>query len=513
MLQLRKVKILSILFIFSAFQAVLAQGPMGRVSVGLTGSAECFIRTIVDAERFNIDSTFLLGITDQEYVDIRDKIDKPYFPGKSFGVLLAYKLNTVLTLESGLRYVEGGTRFEMSEIPNYNLITNFGIQNLGDKVVNKSRIIEVPLIMRHRLGSANRIDLGKRKTGSSLTNMYRHFFLSYGVGIGFPVNDRNFYNGVELNNITGNMGVAALGGIGFHMNTRSPFFFNIRAHARATLLSYYEYAPIKSYYHSVGAEFKIGYRFPYSIKEEDNGKPTDCASFKDSPDSKERPKFMFGMRYGAQFNFLMGASANDPLIGFQGVLPATEFQLETATGETHSTLTPHLGLHFEYLFHDYFSLGVSPIYTERGFKSKHTYFLKDGRTIKTRQRVYIGNFDVPLKIIFYPQPKYFLHTGPIISINMSNRLFDYYQVYDGLVNFPEENINYKEKVKVDDYFGHSPDRFSLGWEIGAGAHVDNALSVLAQLGFYESIFQKGNGRPGFWNTTIQLSMYYYFLRK
>ena len=236
---------------------------MGRVSVGLTGSVEFFIRTITDVQRFNIDSTFLLGITDQEYVDIRDEIDKPYFPGKSFGVLFAYKLNTVLTLESGLRYVEGGTKFEMSKIPNYNLISNFGIQNLGDKVVNKSRILEVPFILRHRLGRSNKIDLGKRKTGSSLTNMYRHFFLSYGVGIGFPVNDRNFYNGVELHNITGNMGIAALGGIGFHMNTRSPFFINVRAHARATLLSYYEYAPIKSYYHSLGAEFKMHlvYRF------------------------------------------------------------------------------------------------------------------------------------------------------------------------------------------------------------------------------------------------------------
>lgn len=492
---------------------IQAQGPIGRWSAGLTGSLEYFVRTLTDAERFNLDSTFTFGLTDEQYIEERNAVDKPYFPGKTFGVLLDYRLGPRLNLESGIRFIEGGTKVEVSNFTNYPLITEFGLENLGEEVVSYYHLLEIPLIIRHRLGRANKFDLSKRKTGSSLTNMYRHFFVSYGVGLGFPVNGNNFYNGIEYRDISGNMGIAAVGGFGFHLNTRSPFFFNVRAHARATLLSYYEYAPVKTYMHSVGGEIKLGYRFPYETKEGKNRKPTDCASFSNAPDVSSRPKLVFGMKYGGQANFVMGSSTSDPLIGFKGVTPATEFQIETAAGEMQTIFTPHVGLHFEYLFHPFFSVGISPSYNQRGFKSYHTYFLNDDRTLKTRQRTYIDYVDMPVRLMYYPSPRYFAHTGPIISIAASNRLFDYYQVYDGLLNYPEDNINYAEKTKVKNYYGDAIDGFTMGWELGGGAHIDDAFSVSAQIAFYEGIFPKGNGRPSIWNTTLSLSAYYFFIKK
>lgn len=514
-LQLRKVKILSILSIclfFSLLNNLKAQ-PIGKWSVGITGSVEYFIRTLTNPDRFNLDTNLLLGITDSAYMAIRNEVDQPYFPGKSFGFLLANRINPRITLETGIRYVEGGVKVDVASIPNYAVQQTFGIENLGETVINKYSIIEFPFVIRHRLGRSNKIDLSNRKTGASLTNMYRHFFVSYGVGLGMPINDRRFYNGIELNDITGNLGIAALGGIGFHVNTKSPFFFNVRAHARATLLSYYEYAPIKSYYHAFGAELKLGYRFPYQPKSNENKKPTDCASFSDSPDKVNRVKIMFGMRYGVQSNLTSGASVDDPLIGFKGVVPATELQIETMSGDFVPTFTANGGFHFEYLFHPKLAFGASPMYNERGFKSQHTFFLNDGRTLKTRQRAYIGYLDLPFRLIYYPTPKYFAFMGPVASIHVRNRLFDYYQVYDGLQQFPDDNINNREKIDVKQYYGASPDVFSLGLEFGGGAHLDEKVSMSGQISVYDPIFARGNGRPSLSNTTLQISVYYYLFKK
>lgn len=492
---------------------VNAQRPMGDWSIGLTGSVEYFLRTLTDAERFSLDTNLFIGMTDEEYLEQRNLIDKPLFPGYSAGILLGYSINSRIELETGARFVEGGTKADVNAVTNFNMMNVFGIENTGEIVKNSYRIIEVPLILKHRLGTPNKHDLSSRKRGSSITNMYRHFFVSYGLGIGFPVNGNEFYNGVEYSRIQGNMGLAALASVGYHVNTRSPIYFNIRAHGRATFLSYYEYAPIKSYYHSVGAEIKIGYRFAYKGKSEGNSKGTDCTSFKDSPNNKSKSKFMFGMRYGVGVNFLKGNSASDPRIGLKGTVPATYDDVETATGETSTNYTPHIGVHLEYAFHPMFSIGVSPSYVQRGFESQHTYFLDDERTLKTRQRAYIGYAEIPIKFIYYPTQKYFAHAGAAISIYTDNRLYDYYQVYNGLGNFPSENINFRDEVSIKNYYSYDPDPFILGWEFGGGAHLDEHVAVSAQVGLYQQIFPEGNGREDFWNTTLQVSMYYYFYKK
>lgn len=488
-------------------------GPIGNFSIGITGSVEYFIRTLQDAERFNLDTTLNLTLTDEQYLEQRNAADGPYFPGKSFGLLFDYRVNSRFNLESGVRLVEAGTAVEASNFSDFSLIQRFGIENQNETVISKYHILEIPLIVRQRLGRSNKFDLARRKTGSSLTNMFRHFFVSYGLGIGMPVNGRQLYNGIEYDNITGNMGIAAVGGIGFHMNTRSPFFMNIRAHGRTTLLSYYEYAPIKTYFHGIGAEIKLGYRFPYEAKEEKNRKPTDCASFTNAPDVSSRPKMVFGLKYGAQANFIAGNSTKDQLVGFKGVLPADEWQVETATNQFSTIYSPHLGFHFEYLFHPYFSFGAGPNFNVRGYKANHTYFLNDDRTLKTRQRVYLNYIDLPLKIMVYPTSTYFVNMGLVLSMQASNRLIDYHQVYDGLQNYPLENTYRAEKIKVKDYYGESPDGFIAGFEIGGGAHIDDLFSVSAQLTLYEGIFQKGNGRPELWNTTLSVSAYYFFLKR
>jgi len=512
-LQLIKVKIVLISVITFNFSQLLAQAPFGVWSYGISGSVENFFRTLKDPNRFSIDPDFNFGLTDAEYIAQRNLADKPYFPGKTVGLMLDYKIGPRLNFESGLNFIQGGSKVEVSKFTNFPLVQEFGIENYSETVVSKFSILEVPLVMRHRIGIANKLDLSRRKTGSSLTNMYRHFFLAYGIGLGVPVNGTNFYNGIEYRDISGNMGISALAGIGFHMNTRSPFFINIRANARATLLGYYEYAPVKSFYHSVGAQVKLGYRLAYEVEEETNNKPTDCASFINAPNVSSRPKLVFGMKYGAQSNFVMGSSASDPLIGFKGIVPASESQIETAVGEMQPIFTPNIGLHFEYLFHTHFSIGLSPSYSQRGFKSYHTYFLNDGRTIKTRQRAYVDYIDIPVRLLFYESPKFFVHSGPILSIRASERLYDYYQVYDGLTNFPNNNLNYSDKITLKRYFGDPTDGFTAGWEIGGGIHVDEDFSVSAQLSFFEGIFQRGNGRPQIWNTTLSISAYYFFIKK
>ena len=490
-----------------------AQKPKGNLTIGLTGSVEYFIRTLTDVERFNIDTNLFLGITDADYLAKREEVDKPYFPGKTAGFLLGYKISPRFELETGLRFVEGGSKIDMNDVTDFNLIQNvFGIENTGEVIVNKFRLIELPIIFKHRLGNANKHDLAGRKKGTPMTNMYRYFFFTYGVGIGMPINDDLYYNGVEYFGIDANMGLAGLASVGYHLDTRSPFFINIRAHLRATFLSYYQYAPIQSYYHSIGAEVKLGYRFAYKSKKKKT-KATDCTSFTDGPNSKARPKFMLGMRYGAGVNSLRGGDASSSAIGLKGVSPARLDEVETATGETSSNITPHIGLHLEYLFHPNFSLGASPVFVQRGFKSKYTYFIDDGRTIKTKQRVFLDYVDVPIKFMYYPSPKYWAHLGATVSFYTDNRLYDYYQVYNGLSSFPAENINYRDNSDVSSYFGYEPDPFIIGWEFGAGAHVDNHVAVSAQMAFYQSIFQKGQGKEDFWNSSLQISMYYFFYKQ
>ena len=495
------------------FSQLKAQAPFGVWSYGITGSIDNFFRTIQDAGRFDIDSTFNLGLTDLEYIAQRNLADKPYFPGKTFGLMLDYKIGPRLNLESGLDFVQGGSRVDVDEFTSSALVQTFGVENYGEKVVSKFTILEIPLIFRHRIGVANKLDLSRRKTGSSLTNMYRHFFFSYGIGLGMPINGRNFYNGIEYKDISGNMGLSALGGIGFHMNTRSPFFINIRAYGRATLVGYYQYAPVKSFYNSLGAQVKLGYRFPYEVEEEINKKPTDCTSFVNASNVSGRPKFTFGLKYGAQSDFVMGSSTSDQLIGFRGVIPASETQIVNAAGELQPIFTTHIGAHFEYSFHSHFSIGISPSWNQRGFKSQHTYFLNDDRVLKTRQRAFINYMDIPVRLLFYQNPNFFVHCGPIISLKIADQLYDYYQVYDGLSNMPDYNINYSEKTTIKRYFGDPTDNFIAGFEIGGGGHIDEAFSVSAQLSMYEGIFLKGNGRPQIWNTTLSISVYYLINKK
>jgi len=494
----------------SLHYVAIAQKPKGNWSIGLTGSVDYFIRTLIDVERFNLDSTLLIGITDANYLSKREEIDKPYFPGKMAGFLLSYKISPRIELETGLRFVEGGSKIDMNNVSDFNLIQNvFGIENTGEIITNKFRLIELPIIFKHRLGNANKHDLAGRKKGVPLTSMYRYFFFSYGLGVGFPINDNIYYNRIEYSGIGSNMGLSGLASFGYHIDTRSPFFINFRTHIRATFLSYYQYAPIQSYYHSLGAEIKLGYRFEYKSKNK-NSKATDCASFTDGPNSKSRPKFVFGMRYGVGINSLFGEDASNSEIGLKGLSPARFDEVETSKGESSSNLTPHIGLHLEYLFHPNFALGLSPVFTQRGFKSKHTYLIDDGRTIKTRQRVYIDYIDLPVKFIYYPKSKFWAHIGATVSFYSSNRLYDYYQVYNSLSNFPVENINYRDNSDVSSYFGYNPDHFILGWEFGAGVHLDENVAVSAQMLFYQSIFQKGKGREDIWNSSLQVSIYYFF---
>lgn len=507
---MKNIKILLIIGLISLHYVAEAQKPKGNWSIGLTGSVDYFIRTLIDVERFDIDSTLFIGMIDADYLAKREEIDKPYFPGKMAGFLLSYKVSPTIELETGIRFVEGGSKIDMNDVSDFNLIQNvFGIENSSETITNKFRLIELPIIFKHRLGKANKHDLAGRKKSTPLTSMYRYFFFSYGLGVGFPVNDNLYYNGVEYSGVDSNMGLSGLASVGYHIDTRSPFFINFRAHIRATFLSYYQYAPIQSYYHSFGAEVKFGYRFAYKSKEK-NSKPTDCTSFTDGPNSKSQQKFTFGMRYGLGMNSLFGKDASQTIIGLKGLSPARFDEVKTSSGESSSNLTPHIGLHLEYFFHPNFALGLSPVFTQRGFKSKHTYLIDDGRTIKTRQRVYIDYIDLPLKFIYYPTSKYWVHIGSTFSLSFSNRLYDYYQVYNSLSSFPTENVNYRDESDVGSYFGYSPDPFILGWEFGAGINLDNNVAVSAQMLFYQSIFQKGKGREDFWNSSFQVSMYYFF---
>ena len=43
-------------------------------------------------------------------------------------------------------------------------------------------------------------------------------------------------------------------------------YTTFRANVRATLLGYYEYAPVKSFYQSVGDQVKLGYRLAYEVE-------------------------------------------------------------------------------------------------------------------------------------------------------------------------------------------------------------------------------------------------------
>ena len=89
---MKYIQILLIVGLSSLHYVAKAQKPKGNWSIGLTGSVDYFIRTLIDVERFNLDSTLLIGITDAEYLAKREEIDKPYFPGKMAGFLLSYKI-------------------------------------------------------------------------------------------------------------------------------------------------------------------------------------------------------------------------------------------------------------------------------------------------------------------------------------------------------------------------------------------------------------------------------------
>ena len=180
-LQLIKVKIILISLIILNLSQLKAQAPFGVWSYGISGSAENFFRTLKDPDRFSIDPDFNFGLTDAEYIAQRNLADKPYFPGKTVGLMLDYKIGPRLNFESGFTFVQGGSKVEVSKFTNFPLVQEFGIENYSETVVSKFSILEVPLVMRHRIGIANKLDLSRRKTGSSLTNMYRHFFLAYGI--------------------------------------------------------------------------------------------------------------------------------------------------------------------------------------------------------------------------------------------------------------------------------------------------------------------------------------------
>ena len=122
----------------SLHYVAIAQKPKGNWSIGLTGSVDYFIRTLIDVERFNLDSTLLIGITDANYLAKREEIDKPYFPGKMAGFLLNYKISPRVELETGIRFVEGGSKIDMNNVSDFNLIQNvFGIENTSETIINK----------------------------------------------------------------------------------------------------------------------------------------------------------------------------------------------------------------------------------------------------------------------------------------------------------------------------------------------------------------------------------------
>ena len=415
---------------------------------------------LVDDPHMELDSNLNLGITDAQYIKLRNLNDLNIW-NEHFGIRLGYSINPYIYFETGVTYNKGGIKVTPNNLSD-SLLTKI-FSNILDRssYTLQYNILEVPLSVRLKP------NFDDRKS---------RFFpiLSAGVGFGYAMHDLYYCNYIENGRVERNVGLTAQVGLGIRKEIDKTMYFEINSFYKTTLINHFAYAPVQSFFNSLGVEATLGWIF----KGNSAGKSNLILSCKEFS-RQHLKRYNLGIQYGGLYTSVVNKGTNKELFTLYGHPEIDTSKVKNYTSSISGIAGFSIGLYIECRINPIFSIGFTPGFSQRGFQLNDHFNYKDSTTppLSINTMVRFNYLDFPIEFIFSPINRLKLFAGGGVSVFMKDQIYEFSYSPQGYIGSPADLKDLSGFSRVLTYFGQEPRNLLWGGYLGASYDIDNRLAL------------------------------------
>ncbi|MCX6181602.1 MAG: outer membrane beta-barrel protein [Bacteroidetes bacterium] len=415
---------------------------------------------LVDDPHMDLDSNLHLGITDAKYIKLRNLNDLNIW-NEHFGLKFGYSLNPYLYFETGVIYNKGGVKITPNSLSD--TLLNKVFSNILDRkeYVVEYNTIELPFTVRLK---------------PNFDDKKSRFFpiLSAGVAFGYATQNLYYYNYIENARVQRNIGLTAHVGLGLRKEIDKTMYFEINSFYKTTLINHFAYAPVQSFFQTVGVEATLGWIFRGNAA----GKSSLILSCKEF--SREHLKrYSFGIQYGGLYTAAINKGTNKELLTLYGHPEIDTSKVKDYTSKINGVPGFSIGLFVECKINPIFSIGFTPGFSQRGFQLNDHFNYKDSTIapLTIQSNVRFNYLDFPVEFIFSPVNRLKLFAGVGLSVFMKDKIYEFTYSPKGYLGTPADLNDLSGYNRVLKYFGYEARTLLWSGHAGVSYDIDNRLAV------------------------------------
>jgi hypothetical protein len=415
---------------------------------------------LYDDPHQSIDSNLHLGISDADYIKLR-KLNDINTWNEHYGIKFGYSISPYLYFETGLSYYKGGVSVTPNNLSDSLLTKIFSDLQYKSNYLVEYNVLEVPFTLRLK---------------PNFDDKKSRFFpvFSAGVGVGYATQNLLYYNYIENAKVERNLGLTANLGLGFRKEFDEAMYFEINSFYRTTLINHFAYAPVQSFFTSLGVEATLG----WLIKGNSAGKSALILSCKEFS-RQHLKRYNLGIQYGGLYTVPLNNGTTKELFTLYGHPEVDTSKVKTYTSSISGIPGFSIGLYIEARINPIFSIGFTPGFSQRGFQVSDQYNYKDStKAPLTIQSTFRFNYlDFPLEFIFSPINRLKIFAGGGVSVLMKDQIYEFTYSPQGYIGAPVDIKDLSGFKRVLTYFGKDPKDLLWGAYLGTSYDIDNRMAI------------------------------------
>jgi len=254
-------------------------------------------------------------------------------------------------------------------------------------------------------------------------------------------------------------------------------YFELNSFYRTTLINHFAYAPVQSFYNSIGVEASIGWVLGGG-KLGKSDLILSCIDFS----RKHLKRFNLGIQYGGLYTSPINNGTTHQLLTLYGHPEIDKSKIKSYTSATSGIPGFSVGLYIECQINQIMSIGFTPAFTQRGFQLSDQYHFKDSSSALLQGIFRFSYLDFPVQFIISPVNKLKLFAGGVLSVTMTDEINEFSYSPKGYLGNLGDLKDLSGYNRILTYFGQKPRDLLWGAFVGSSYDIDNrlALSLKAQ---------------------------------